>query len=123
MIRRPPRSTRTDTLFPYTTLFRSSGPHVTAFRAATTESLRQQGSGRLSGLADGFRTLGPREAQADRQLRGGRGRRLSERRSDPKPVSSSLAHPLLRRDRFLPRRRFLWAHPVARSEHSTDGKE
>src|SRR3546814_5728971 len=25
MIRRPPRSTRTDTLFPYTTLFRSHG--------------------------------------------------------------------------------------------------
>src|SRR3546814_18015447 len=27
MIRRPPRSTRTDTLFPYTTLFRSSVDH------------------------------------------------------------------------------------------------
>src|SRR3546814_2570410 len=27
MIRRPPRSTRTDTLFPYTTLFRSQDPH------------------------------------------------------------------------------------------------
>src|SRR3546814_9226681 len=27
MIRRPPRSTRTDTLFPYTTLFRSIGPN------------------------------------------------------------------------------------------------
>src|SRR3546814_9584143 len=26
MIRRPPRSTRTDTLFPYTTLFRSEDP-------------------------------------------------------------------------------------------------
>src|SRR3546814_3779341 len=26
MIRRPPRSTRTDTLFPYTTLFRSRDP-------------------------------------------------------------------------------------------------
>src|SRR3546814_6886105 len=26
MIRRPPRSTRTDTLFPYTTLFRSQNP-------------------------------------------------------------------------------------------------
>src|SRR3546814_2424990 len=26
MLRRPPRSTRTDTLFPYTTLFRSSRP-------------------------------------------------------------------------------------------------
>src|SRR3546814_8333541 len=30
MIRRPPRSTRTDTLFPYTTLFRS--PYVAARR-------------------------------------------------------------------------------------------
>src|SRR3546814_3143445 len=28
MIRRPPRSTRTDTLFPYTTLFRSTGREV-----------------------------------------------------------------------------------------------
>src|SRR3546814_19349296 len=34
MIRRPPRSTRTDTLFPYTTLFRSVrkvGEHLLAF--------------------------------------------------------------------------------------------
>src|SRR3546814_2899396 len=29
MIRRPPRSTRTDTLFPYTTLFRSKAQSVT----------------------------------------------------------------------------------------------
>src|SRR3546814_9078003 len=28
MIRRPPRSTRTDTLFPYTTLFRSDLDHI-----------------------------------------------------------------------------------------------
>src|SRR3546814_3539266 len=28
MIRRPPRSTRTDTLFPYTTLFRSVAGHL-----------------------------------------------------------------------------------------------
>src|SRR3546814_12751288 len=28
MIRRPPRSTRTDTLFPYTTLFRSATPRA-----------------------------------------------------------------------------------------------
>src|SRR3546814_13109662 len=33
MIRRPPRSTRTDTLFPYTTLFRSLGGHVGDQRA------------------------------------------------------------------------------------------
>src|SRR3546814_3984584 len=30
MIRQPPRSTRTDTLFPYTTLFRSAGAAVLA---------------------------------------------------------------------------------------------
>src|SRR3546814_15028433 len=36
MIRRPPRSTLTDTLFPYTTLFRSRGPgrHGNAIQAA-----------------------------------------------------------------------------------------
>src|SRR3546814_19505574 len=32
MIRRPPRSTRTDTLFPYTTLFRSVAQHRRAER-------------------------------------------------------------------------------------------
>src|SRR3546814_5161756 len=31
MIRRPPRSTRTDPLFPYTTLFRSLGPKQASF--------------------------------------------------------------------------------------------
>src|SRR3546814_17348412 len=35
MIRRPPRSTRTDTLFPYTTLFRS--PAALAFLAAIAD--------------------------------------------------------------------------------------
>src|SRR3546814_7064163 len=33
MIRRPPRSTRTDTLFPYTTLFRSLIPRIGDFDA------------------------------------------------------------------------------------------
>src|SRR3546814_17762536 len=32
MIRRPPRSTRTDTLFPYTTLFRSKGIALNHYR-------------------------------------------------------------------------------------------
>src|SRR3546814_2582995 len=36
MIRRPPRSTRTDTLFPYTTLFRSAAQEGDAQRAAVT---------------------------------------------------------------------------------------
>src|SRR3546814_4097918 len=34
MIRRPPRSTRTDTLFPYTTLFRSIADELTEFAVA-----------------------------------------------------------------------------------------
>src|SRR3546814_4333650 len=41
MIRRPPRSTRTDTLFPYTTLFRSAGwggVPLESARAVTTPS-------------------------------------------------------------------------------------
>src|SRR3546814_11410397 len=37
MIRRPPRSTRTDTLFPYTTLFRSAiNGFITCFRQELT---------------------------------------------------------------------------------------
>src|SRR3546814_3311241 len=38
MIRRPPRSTRTDTLFPYTTLFRSSARRVPAPASARAET-------------------------------------------------------------------------------------
>src|SRR3546814_16195977 len=37
MTRRPPRSTCTDTLFPYTTLFRSGSPHL-GIRARCVES-------------------------------------------------------------------------------------
>src|SRR3546814_2575601 len=39
MIRRPPRSTRTDTLFPYTTLFRSHRQHRRARRIALVEDV------------------------------------------------------------------------------------
>src|SRR3546814_16032455 len=39
MIRRPPRSTRTDTLFPYTTLFRSPWPLSKAKRYAALRAL------------------------------------------------------------------------------------
>src|SRR3546814_15420894 len=44
MVRRPPRSTRTDTLFPYTTLFRSGG-------GGTTGSV-------VSSIFNNFGTLG-----------------------------------------------------------------
>src|SRR3546814_532390 len=48
MIRRPPRSTRTDTLFPYTTLFRSNG----ALPAVLSQTFRTQLQSRMHvGLA------------------------------------------------------------------------
>src|SRR3546814_13743126 len=40
MIRRPPRSTRTDTLFPYTTLFRSLGVTVQTLTPAVARQLQ-----------------------------------------------------------------------------------
>src|SRR3546814_11555419 len=57
MIRRPPRSTRTDTLFPYTTLFRSGvdnadvrpaiGLHRSLVVERTGESMREVGTRNL----------------------------------------------------------------------------
>src|SRR3546814_6849167 len=43
MIRRPPRSTRTDTLFPYTTLFRSVPPGAMRFGETVEQDDRRRG--------------------------------------------------------------------------------
>src|SRR3546814_19686346 len=70
MIRRPPRSTRTDTLFPYTTLFRS-------FSANNQEGVgnRQAASGGRCTIAPGkyFDGTGRIEARQDRRLVHARG--------------------------------------------------
>src|SRR3546814_963250 len=42
MIRRPPRSTRTDTLFPYTTLFRSRGGALDVFGYTTERRMERR---------------------------------------------------------------------------------
>src|SRR3546814_16266061 len=61
MIRRPPRSTRTDTLFPYTTLFRSRNAARQSDRPRADGEARRQGDGRS----------GPRRRdRADRKRRG-----------------------------------------------------
>src|SRR3546814_2668575 len=72
MIRRPPRSTRTDTLFPYTTLFRSSrlapDPHrlraVPARRAGIGQGQGSAGQG--AGRADRREDRGSGAAQPGR---------------------------------------------------------
>src|SRR3546814_6102141 len=62
MIRRPPRSTRTDTLFPYTTLFRSpERPRPLARRRLCRAGEEWQG-GRPCG-AEGRRVVGERRSE------------------------------------------------------------
>src|SRR3546814_7856696 len=63
MIRRPPRSTRTDTLFPYTTLFRSDRDRRVVRPAREAE---REVAG-LAGLGDGERYL-VLEREARRQI-------------------------------------------------------
>src|SRR3546814_17773748 len=73
MIRRPPRSTRTDTLFPYTTLFRSEGAAVHIDRrgsgcAPGAARLDSQAAGRADDLVgvdiDGRADVAEEEAVA-----------------------------------------------------------
>src|SRR3546814_1082288 len=57
MNRRPPRSTRTDPLFPYTTLFRSpavDGTQVDLQRAATARHAREAGDAGRRAAGDGL---------------------------------------------------------------------
>src|SRR3546814_12782686 len=64
MIRRPPRSTRTDTLFPYTTLFRSSADPREAVPARRAAWLHRRHS-RACALARGLRHDGARRPAGD----------------------------------------------------------
>src|SRR3546814_8185191 len=76
MIRRPPRSTRTDTLFPYTTLFRSAVVHV--------QAVDDRGCGRdqvevefaLQPLLHDFEVQEAQEAAAEAESQGRRTLRL-----------------------------------------------
>src|SRR3546814_1886267 len=64
MIRRPPRSTRTDTLFPYTTLFRSPEPEAQAHDALPDVEQRRARRG-IVRVREVLRQL--LEADADRR--------------------------------------------------------
>src|SRR3546814_14323328 len=75
MIRRPPRSTRTDTLFPYTTLFRSDAgeDEIEIFRRALARPDARNESavllqivGRLLGIEDHRRIEEAEEDDAER---------------------------------------------------------
>src|SRR3546814_15013553 len=62
MIRRPPRSTRTDTLFPYTTLFRSDRPGAAGMVSDEPDDRARGGRGRDQELFDSGRAVGTTRA-------------------------------------------------------------
>src|SRR3546814_2248118 len=97
MIRRPPRSTRTDTLFPYTTLFRSWSAGRSRRRrvpATPREPARTAASGGTAGNPPWIRGSRPRPPRPRRSARGpgsrpggaGRRRRRSARRRPWRPA-------------------------------------
>src|SRR3546814_5117727 len=111
MIRRPPRSTRTDTLFPYTTLFRA------LFRGAVLDRLQ-----RLPG--PGLRRPEPGDPQCGAFPHQGRrtgAYRLSDRRADASVPDVLHPCPLRRLHRRIVRaRRPAAVRPVGqRSEEHT----
>src|SRR3546814_2945699 len=55
MIRRPPRSTRTDTLFPYTTLFRSDALQKIFARDDVKQDFEKRGLATFTGNRDQFK--------------------------------------------------------------------
>src|SRR3546814_11338428 len=76
MIRRPPRSTRTDTLFPYTTLFRSFVGGQLPQHDGGCDVARLQGSDQTHDvapvLADDIGTDAPAVERRDRRVEIGR---------------------------------------------------
>src|SRR3546814_14010166 len=82
MIRRPPRSTRTDTLFPYTTLFRSESGLLDLLRAssqlvtladkppATAIGLRRRAEDDIGRLQTALRSEGYYDATIDLSIDG-----------------------------------------------------
>src|SRR3546814_9205675 len=72
MVRRPPRSTRTDTLFPYTTLVRSGAGRSRGGRPAAVHGADPRGpaagiSGAVAGGEDLLRPVGDRAAGQERR--------------------------------------------------------
>src|SRR3546814_11800723 len=107
MIRRPPRSTRTDTLFPYTTLFRSNRVRWTIKKYDVPKAISLKGDGKggvklgleldvkakgdeselaLTVELGGAPLFGPIGSSVARGLKGERGKSLAQVVQDRKSV-------------------------------------
>src|SRR3546814_12631468 len=92
MIRRPPRSTRTDTLFPYTTLFRSRISQMSGGKGGSAK-----GSGGRGGLHVRVKTAKKRSVSSTRWLQ----RQLNDpyvRRAQAEGYRSRAAYKLIEID-------------------------
>src|SRR3546814_19275672 len=96
MIRRPPRSTRTDTLFPYTTLFRSQAGGEAPPQLSHRDGAVAPDAAR-STAAPGRLDVGRRQGDGDRALRAGtdadaasRSRRQPGREAQPRSAERRL---------------------------------
>src|SRR3546814_12463566 len=104
MIRRPPRSTRTDTLFPYTTLFRSVAPRLTGLNLGDHRSVALVERDQIGGAGfeppatergvEGVRMVTD-EADVVHVRRYDCARRAAQPRSRGRVLS--LSHPVMRR--------------------------
>src|SRR3546814_20173350 len=99
MIRRPPRSTRTDTLLPYTTLFRSRIGEAIGFQQRLIEQLRDavqaqrelwlQARNRAKALGSVAQTLQQHDVRADERKEQ---READERSGDRKSTRLNSSH-------------------------------
>src|SRR3546814_11624205 len=79
MIRRPPRSQRTDTLFPDTTLFRSVNEHIEQMRLSATKALMTRRDTIIVCSVSAIYGLGDPEQYFQMVLHLVKGERLSQR--------------------------------------------
>src|SRR3546814_10347504 len=115
MIRRPPRSTRTDTLFPYTTLFRSDRRSRTLPRRLSARIFRRDAPAYHARLGADARTAAADRRRADdcaRHAQPARGAR-TDGRIDARDGDRAAAH------HTRPRPRRAIYRPRARSEEHT----
>src|SRR3546814_15451033 len=92
MIRRPPRSTRTDTLFPYTTLFRSvlaaakAAASILPSRLMSMTPARSENSPAMAQNTSGVATRSVASKESTRLIRKSATERLAFPRGGPPPA-------------------------------------
>src|SRR3546814_14497142 len=120
MIRRPPRSTRTDTLFPYTTLFRS--PPGSSRRRARPSPPSPRWTGRCRRVRGGVDSTSPAHILVERgPLRWGPGYARQEQAAEARRrrARPRLGRPRRRARGGWPRRH---RQPLPRPEEGSGGK-